>query len=62
MADNYLITCFEEQVTEEMVKRIALKKPVYAVFKDISFSEDSILTNIEQIFNTYSPETKRMVI
>lgn len=62
VADNYLITCFEEQVTEKMVKRIALKKPVYAVFKDISFSEDSILTNIEQIFNTYSPETKRMVI
>lgn len=62
VADNYLITCFEEPVTEEMVKSIALKKPVYAVFKDISFIEDSILTNIEQIFNTYSPETKRMVI
>ena len=62
VANNYLITCFEGCVTEEMVKSIALKKPVYVVFKDNSFTNDSMLSNIEQIFNTYSPDTKRMVI
>lgn len=59
---NYLILCFLDVLNYDDIVYIAEKKPIYAVFKSSSFSSDSMLTNLEQIFNMYSPETKRMVI
>lgn len=59
---NYLILCFLDELNYDDIVYIAEKKPIYAVFKSSSFSSDSMLTNLEQIFNTYSPDTKRMVI
>lgn len=34
----------------------------YAVFRDSSMANDSVATNFEQIFATYSPETVRKVL
>ena len=62
VADGYLIACFDKNVTEQTVTQIAKKQPFYAVFRDSGMSSDSVLTNFEQIFETYSPKTVRRVI
>lgn len=62
VADGYLIACFDSNVTDEAVKAIAQKQPYYAVFRDSGFATDSVATNFEQIFETYSPSTTRKVL
>ena len=62
VADGYLIACFDKDVSEETVKAIAQKQPVYAVFRDSCMASDSVATNFEQIFETYSPRTQRKVL
>ncbi len=62
VADGYLIACFDDQVTEETVKAIAQRHPFYAVFRDSGMATDSVATNFEQIFETYSPKTQRKVL
>lgn len=62
VADDFLIACFDTNVTEETVKAIAAKKPYYAVFRDSSMASDSVATNFDQIFATISPETVRKVL
>ena len=62
VADGYLIACFDSDVTEETVTEIAKRNPFYAVFRDSGMASDSVATNFEQIFETYSPKTKRKVL
>ncbi len=62
VADGFLLACFDHDVTEETVKSIAQMKPYYAVFRDSSIANDSVATNFDQIFETYSPETVRKVL
>lgn len=62
VADGYLIACFDRDVTDDVVTAIARKHPFYAVFRDSSFSSDSVVANFEQIFDTYSPQTVRKVL
>lgn len=62
VADGYLIACFDSDVTEETVKEIAKRHPFYAVFRDSGMATDSVATNFEQIFETYSPKTQRKVL
>ena len=59
---NNLIACFDKEVTEETIKGIAMQKPYYFVMRDSSMANDSVATNFEQIFATYSPETVRKVL
>ena len=59
---KYLVACFDEDVTEETITKIAKEKPYYFVMKDSSMANDSVATNFEQIFTTYSPETIRKVL
>lgn len=60
--DNYLIACFDSNVTEETIKAIAKQKPYYFVMRDSSMASDSVATNFDQIFATYSPDTVRKVL
>ena len=62
VADGYLIACFDKNVTNEVVTAIAKRHPFYAVFRDSSMANDSVATNFEQIFETYSPQTVRKVL
>lgn len=57
-----LVACFSENLSENIIKRIANLKPLRAVFRDSSFgaSEDKI--NVEEIFKVYSPETDIRVL
>ena len=60
--DNYLIACFDSDVTEETIQAIAKQKPYYFVMRDSSMANDSVATNFDQIFATYSPDTVRKVL
>ena len=62
VADGFLLACFDHDVTEDTVKAIAQMKPYYAVFRDSSMANDSVATNFDQIFETYSPDTVRKVL
>lgn len=60
--DSYLIACFDDNVTDEVITAIAKQKPYYFVMRDSSMANDSVATNFEQIFAAYSPDTVRKVI
>lgn len=58
VADDALIACFTDDVTDAVVKAIAKRRPLRAVFLDSGFSSDSARINAEQIFREVSPETE----
>lgn len=62
VADGFLLACFDAGVTTDTVTAIAKKQPYYAIFRDSSMANDSVATNFDQIFETYSPETVRKVL
>ena len=62
VANGFLLACFDHDVTDETVKAIAQMKPYYAAFRDSSMANDSVATNFDQIFETYSPDTVRKVL
>ena len=61
---NYLMACFDDSVDEKTITEIAKEKPYYFVMRDPANSKDgdSLITNFEQIFTTYSPETVRKIL
>ena len=59
---NHLIACFDKEITDETIKAIAKQEPYYFVMRDDGFVNDSVATNFEQIFATYSPDTVRKVL
>lgn len=62
VAEGFLLACFDEGVTTETVTAIAKRQPYYAVFRDSGMQNDSVATNFDQIFETYSPSTVRKVL
>ena len=62
VADGFLYACFDAGVSEETITAIAKKKPYYFVMRDSSMANDSVATNFDQIFATYSPDTERKVL
>ena len=60
--DGYLLACFDENIDEEVITTIAKQKPYYFVIRDSSMASDSVATNFDQIFATYSPDTVRKVL
>ena len=59
---NHLVACFDKDITDETIKTIAKQEPYYFVMRDDGFTNDSVATNFEQIFATYSPDTVRKVL
>ena len=62
VSDDYIVACFADNVTDEVVASIAKLKPQYAIFRDSSLADDSTATNFEQLFKTYSPNTITKVL
>ena len=59
---NFLVACFDRDVTNEVIEAIAKQEPTYFVMRDSSLANDSVATNFDQIFATYSPHTVRKVL
>ncbi len=60
--DNYMVACFDRDVTEAAIKEIAELHPVYFVMRDASAANDNVIDNFEQIFRHYSPDTNCRII
>jgi len=56
--ENALAACFDPKISEDLVKEIAKRKPLRAVFRDSSYGSDSVKINVEQIFKLISPSTE----
>jgi adenine-specific DNA-methyltransferase len=56
--DNALAACFDSGLNEELVKTLAARKPLRAVFRDSGYGNDSVKINVEQIFKLISPSTE----
>ena len=54
--DGDLIACFDPDVPESVVKEIAKRKPLRAVFRDSSFASSPAKINVFEIFKLYMPE------
>ena len=59
---GYLIACFDKDIDDDLVTKIAKRRPAFAIFRDSSMVNDSALNNFDQIFERLSPETTRRVI
>lgn len=57
-----LLACFADAVSEELVRAMAQRQPLRAVFRDINFPDSPAKINAEEIFKMYSPLTKIKVI
>ena len=57
-----LVACFEDEISNELVRALARREPLRAVFRDSGFSSDAARINAEQIFRELSPATDVKVI
>lgn len=55
--DGALIACFGDGVTPALVREVASRQPLRAVFRDSGFASDADRINAEQIFAEISPAT-----
>lgn len=60
--DGDLIACFDENVPESVIKAIAKKRPLRAVFRDSSFANSPSKINVGEIFKMLAPDTRVKVI
>lgn len=60
--DGDLIACFDENVPESVIKTIAKRKPLRAVFRDSSFASSPEKINVGEIFKLLAPDTRVKVI
>ncbi len=60
--DGDLIACFDENVPDSVIKAIARRKPLRAVFRDSSFASSPAKINVEEIFKMLAPDTRVKVI
>lgn len=54
--DGDLIACFDKNIPESVVKEIAQRRPLRAVFRDSGFASSPEKINVFEIFKLYMPE------
>ena len=57
-----LMACFEDDISEEVIRYIAQEQPLRAVFRDSSFANSADKINVSEIFKELSPNTKVKVV
>ena len=57
-----LIACFDESIPDGVIKAIAKRKPLRAVFRDSSFEGSPAKINVGEIFKMLAPDTRVKVI
>ncbi|MCI8491317.1 MAG: site-specific DNA-methyltransferase [Lachnospiraceae bacterium] len=60
--DGDLIACFDENIPDSVIKEIAMKQPLRAVFRDSSFASSPSKINVGEIFKLIAPDTRVKVI
>lgn len=60
--DGDLIACFNENISDTVIKEIARRKPIRAVFRDNSFNGSPAKINVGEIFKMLAPDTRVKVI
>lgn len=60
--DGDLIACFDENVPDSVVKAIAKRQPLRAVFRDSSFANSPAKINVTEIFKLLAPDTRVKVL
>ena len=60
--DGDLIACFDENIPDSVIKTIAKRKPLRAVFRDSSFAGSPAKINVTQIFKELAPDTSVKVL
>ena len=60
--DGALVACFDENVPDTVIRRMADLHPLRAVFRDSSFASDDSKINVTEIFKNLSPDTNVQVI
>ena len=60
--DALLMATFDNDLNEEAIAAIAKRKPIYFAMSDGGFATDNVADNFEQIWQEFSPDTKRKVI
>lgn len=60
--DGDLIACFDENVPDILIKEIAKRQPLRAVFRDSSFANSPSKINVGEIFKLMAPDTRVKVI
>ena len=58
VADGALVACFADHISDSVVRAIAARHPLRAVFLDAGFATDAARINAEQVFREVSPETE----
>ncbi len=56
-ADGELMACFDDELTETVMKEVAKRRPTRVVFRDSCFKDSATKINLAEIFKLYSPET-----
>ena len=57
-----LIACFDENIPDTVIKEIAKRQPLRAVFRDSSFNGSPAKINVGEIFKMLAPDTRVKVI
>lgn len=60
--DGDLIACFDENIPENIIKTIAKRQPLRAVFRDSSFANSPAKINVGEIFKLLAPDTRVKVL
>lgn len=60
--DGDLIACFDKHISGAVIKEIAKRQPLRAVFRDSSFTSSPEKINVEEIFKLLAPNTSIKVI
>lgn len=60
--DGDLVACFDENIPDEVIKKIAKMQPLRAVFRDSSFANSPSKINVGEIFKLLAPDTRVKVL
>lgn len=60
--DGDLIACFDENIPDSVIKTIAKRQPLRAVFRDSSFASSPSKINVGEVFKLLAPDTRIKVI
>ena len=60
--DGDLIACFDENIPDNVIRFIAKRQPLRAVFRDGSFINSPAKINVTEIFKMLAPDTRVKVI